>query len=183
MSWFKVDDRLWGHPKWLATPLRARGLWVTAGSWCSSQGQDGEVPRHVLTTLGGTTRDAAALVSSGLWFATDTGWAFHDWDEFQPDAASQRAKRNAESAGGAEGNHIRWHVNRRINVPDCEFCNASGPDRVPESGANPPVPTRPDPIPEPDVASPSVVGNGDQASIVKFRTRRPADRLTIERNR
>lgn len=145
MSWFKVDDKLWGHPKWLATPIRARGLWVTAGSWSAGQEQDGNVPRHVLGVLGGTTRDAQALVTSGLWIATATGWTFHEWAEFQPDSASQKAKRDAESAGGREGNHNRWHVKRAIRVKGCEYCNVSGPDRVPESGANPPVPSRPEP--------------------------------------
>ena len=37
MSWFKVDDRLHAHPKWLALPKGARALWITAGSWSSAQ--------------------------------------------------------------------------------------------------------------------------------------------------
>lgn len=93
MSWFKVDDKLWGHPKWLATPIRSRGLWVTAGSWCADQEMDGNVPRHVLAILGATTRDAAGLVASGLWMATDTGWSFHGWAEFQPTRAQKEAER------------------------------------------------------------------------------------------
>lgn len=95
MSWFKVDDKLWGHPKWLATPIRARGLWVTAGSWCADQEQDGNVPRHVLPILGGTVRDASALVAAGLWTVTDTGWCFHGWAEFQPTRDQKDAERSA----------------------------------------------------------------------------------------
>lgn len=162
MTWFKVDDKLWGHPKWLSTPIRSRGLWVTAGSWCAYQEQDGNVPRHVLATLGATPRDASALVAAGLWDITDTGWQFHDWAEFQPDSASQKAKREAESQGGELGNHVRWHVKRRIRVDSCEFCQASGqssgPDRVPDSPPNPPVPSRPVPIEEP------LVGTADAAA-------------------
>lgn len=95
MSWFKVDDKLWGHPKWLATPIRARGLWVTAGSWSADQEQDGNVPRHVLPMLGGTVRDASALVASGLWTASDAGWCFHGWAEFQPTREQKEADRSA----------------------------------------------------------------------------------------
>lgn len=95
MSWFKVDDKLWGHPKWLATPIRARGLWVTAGSWSADQEMDGNIPRHVLPILGATLRDASALVAAGLWQATDTGWRFHGWAEFQPTREQKEAEREA----------------------------------------------------------------------------------------
>ena len=163
MAWFKVDDRLWGHPKWLATPLRARGLWVTAGSWSAANETDGKIPAHALTTLGGRPADASALVASGLWSTTRGGWTFHDWLVFQPDAASQRAKRAAESVAGSFGNHVRWHGKKGVVVPDCEHCNAPhdpsgtrsgerGGTRIggesPESDSppNPPVPV---PVPDP----------------------------------
>jgi hypothetical protein len=158
VTWFKVDDKLWGHPKWLATPPRARGLWVTAGSWSAGLGQDGNIPKHVLPTLGHTARDAAALVTSGLWRTTRDGWRFHGWAEFQPDAASEKAKRDAASDGGALGNHKRWHTARGINVASCGYCSgASGTDRVPESPPNPPDPSRPDPITDEPKTSSSIV--------------------------
>lgn len=155
MTWGKVDDKLWGHPKWMAATGPARGLWITALSWCMSQETDGFVPRHALVFLGGTTRHAVSLVAAGLWEASEGGWTFHDWAEYQPDAASMRAKRDAESVGGQVGNHERWHVQRGIYVPECEFCASgtrsgarSGPDRGTriggESGANPPGP---EPVP------------------------------------
>lgn len=152
MAWFKVDDRLWGHPKWLATPARARGLWVTAGSWSASQETDGAIPRHVLGILGGRPADAATLVAAGLWSVTRAGWAFHDWAIFQPDAASQRAKREAESAAGSLGNHRRWHEKRGIVVIGCEHCGSSGDDSGTRSGGDrgtesPPNPPGPYPTP------------------------------------
>lgn len=173
MAWFKVDDKLWGHPKWLATPVRARGLWVTAGSWAASQETDGRVPRHVLGTLGGRVVDADALVVTGLWIRDRQGWRFHDWAMFQPDAASQKAKRDAESAAGSLGNHRRWHKKRGLIVEGCEHCvvrdpsgTRSGGDRGAESPPNPPVPG-PYPTPNTD-GSPS-------SSIVTLVTRGSAD--------
>lgn len=124
MTWGKVDDKLWGHPKWMAATGPARGLWITALSWCMSQETDGFVPRHALVFLGGNTRHAAALVSAGLWEASDGGWRFHDWSEYQPDAASLKAKRQAESVGGQRGNHERWHAGRGVKVAGCEFCTS-----------------------------------------------------------
>lgn len=140
MTWGKVDDKLWGHPKWMATPAPARGLWITALSWCMDQGSDGHVPRHVLPFLGSTPRHANALVTSGLWETADGGWQFHDWLTYQPDAASVKAKRKAESEGGKRGAHTQWHVKKNIRVPDCPFCEESdpesdgGPQGVPHRG-------------------------------------------------
>ncbi len=133
MSWFKVDDRLYSHPKWMATPHRARALWVTAGSWCAAEMTDGKVPRHALALLGGTPKDAAALVAAGLWRELKTGWIFHEWTIYQPDAASERAKRKADSDAGILGNHRRWHVKRKTIVPDCPYCNGVSEDEPPLS--------------------------------------------------
>ena len=107
MAWFKIDDSFWGHPKRLAAPASAIGLWVTAGSWCAQQLTDGAVPRHVLGTLGGRARDASDLVRVGLWEVADGGWLFHDWAEYQPSraqvhearaAAADRQRRGRERA-------------------------------------------------------------------------------------
>lgn len=122
MAWFKVDDQLYGHPKWLATPPRARALWVTAGSWCADKGTDGVVPEYALVMLGGTKADARALVKSGLWRYADGGYLFHDWIEFQPDAASVKAQRDNRADAGMLGAHNRWHKGRGVSVFSCEFC-------------------------------------------------------------
>lgn len=161
--WFKVDDKLWGHPKWLSVSMRARGLWVSAGSWSAANETDGKIPRHVLRTLGGTPSDAKVLVEASLWREARAGWVFHEWGIYQPDAASLKAKRSAEVEGGIWGNHRRWHIGKNVTVPGCAYCDGMPPegdvepsesDRVPdrgsiggpESGASRPVPE-----PEPDV--------------------------------
>lgn len=78
MPWFKVDDQLFAHPKWVGAPLRARGLWVTAGSWAASQPDDGFVPAHMLSMFGATKKDAGELVRRGLWHEAEDGWRFVD---------------------------------------------------------------------------------------------------------
>lgn len=95
MTWFKVDDALHSHPKWLAASPAARALWASAGSWCASHLTDGNVPRHALPLLGGRPKDADELVQIGLWETAGDGWVFHDWAEFQPSAESVGAERAA----------------------------------------------------------------------------------------
>jgi hypothetical protein len=179
VTWGKVDDKLHSSPKWRGCSKGARALWVTSLSWCMDQLTDGRVPVGMLAVLDGTKREAGELVRVGLWETVEGGWVFHDWSEYQPDAASVKAKRIAESVAGAEGNHIRWHEKRGITVDGCEFCRPkpsgtrSGKRRVPDrggdSGAIPPgpdsPPNPPDPYPYPNhVGVLSVVGDGDQES-------------------
>lgn len=95
MPWFRLDDRLHCHPKWVKCSHRARSLWSSAASWAGGQGADGIVPRHMLATWGNTVRDAHELESAGLWDAHDDGWVFHNWADFQPTAEQVEADRAA----------------------------------------------------------------------------------------
>lgn len=126
MSWAKVDDRLYSHPKWLRTPPAARGLWVSAMSWSMDQQTDGRVPLEALRVLGGRRADAEALVASGLWETAGEGWQFHDWADAQPGSDQLREARAAQGArrqGAAERtNHARWHVGRAVVDPGCRLC-------------------------------------------------------------
>lgn len=95
MAWGKIDDKLWGSPKWLSTGPRARALWVSALSWSMDQLTDGVIPTHVLPVLGGSRRDAGDLCRSGLWEEHPSGWVFHDWADYQPSKAKIMAEREA----------------------------------------------------------------------------------------
>lgn len=146
MSWFKVDDKLWGHPKWLATPPRARALWITAGSWCAAQEQDGKVPEHVLPMLGASKADARALVAAGLWEDGENGWVFHGWAEFQPTRAQQEEKREAARERMRKARERR--ANESENEPDSSEGVRANSERTSRGVRS--TPTRPDPTPSPN---------------------------------
>ena len=137
MAWFKVDDRLTEHRKFRALrrgnpdvmrDIAPLGLWVAAGAWA----EDGFVPFEVMEEWDDRAREyAARLVACGLWVYEsrdgEQGCRFHDWDTLNPSSSS--------SSKGAEGNHLRWHVNRGIVAPNCSLCNPDlAPDIAPESG-------------------------------------------------
>ncbi|ROR97809.1 hypothetical protein EDD28_2418 [Salana multivorans] len=134
MTWFKVDDRLWSHPKWLATPPAARGLWVTAGSWSAHQEQDGRVPYATLRILGHSLGHARALVHSGLWREIEGGFEFHGWAEFQPTSAEVRAKRALRAEAGRKGGLASGRSRREANASPGLEANGN------------PVPSRPGPV-------------------------------------
>lgn len=129
MTWFKTDDKFWSHPKVMDTALSlaARGLWLTAGSYCADQLTDGLVRVATLHTIApgnrvAVERAAAELVTAGLWeVVPGVGWQFHDWDDHQPTrseveaerAASKerqrrsRERRRAEAAAAASAPNLR----------------------------------------------------------------------------
>lgn len=123
MPWFKVDDRLAHHPKVMTAGLASMGLWVRAGSWSAAHLTDGFIPASLLTTLEAKRSHAAALVKAGLWDAEPDGYRFRDWLDYQPSAHDVKLSQEAESHGGAFGNHKRWHSKRGITDPECRFCD------------------------------------------------------------
>lgn len=124
MTWFKVDDTLAFHHKTIAAGNTAMGLWVRAGAWSMQMLTGGLVPDVVVKQLGGKAQ-AERLVAAGLWTRMPSGYAFHEWDQRQPDAEKVKETRAAESSAGSFGAHRRWHVGRKITDPACTFCKES----------------------------------------------------------
>lgn len=99
--WAKVDDGWWCHPKVMGLSLAARGLWVSALSW-SCQQRRADVPTSFLGMIGAPFELADEIASAGLWIATDEGWRFHDWDDYQGISAKRaEAGRKGGVASGA----------------------------------------------------------------------------------
>jgi len=109
MTWFKVDDGFWSHPKSVDLTPEAVALWVRAGSYCGKHLTDGYVPKGRLGMLQGSPEAAYELVAAGLWLEVVDGWQFHDWSVYQDtkDAVEKRreswkqraaARREAEQA-------------------------------------------------------------------------------------
>jgi len=192
MTWFKVDDKLHDHRKVRKAGKAAMGVWVLAGSWSMDNETDGFIPADVLSRWG-SRADAATLVAVGLWdheeFHGEQGWRFHDWSRFQPSAAVTAAKKAAEHAAGIRGNHKRWHVDRGISDPDCEYCYRvpdGGPDQVPDRegdrgtrirSESAPIPPVPVPVPDPTTSPNGEAGTSALAIAERADARRLCDHL------
>jgi hypothetical protein len=95
IPWFKVDDGFHGHPKVMDLSVEAVGLWTLAGSWCAKYLTDGFVPEKTVRRLGGGPDLAGELYAAGLWEASNGGWQFKDWTDYQPSKAEVEAERQA----------------------------------------------------------------------------------------
>lgn len=125
MPWFNVDDSFWSHPKFLAVNFAARGLWVSAGSWCAQNLTDGWLPDAALPMLA-MGQDVSTLVAeleaAALWLRGVGGWQFKDWTdcnkprewhEKQREMNRERQRRWAE-----KGNETRWDDAKSNAVPN-----------------------------------------------------------------
>ncbi|MGW3608960.1 hypothetical protein ACWD6N_03575 [Micromonospora sp. NPDC005163] len=132
MTWFKVDDSFYDHPKAFDATDAAIALWLRAGTWSARNLTDGFVPTGMLARLS-TGGDAAAgeLVVRGLWKKARGGYRFHDWADYQPTKEEATAGKKKLSAAGALGNHRRWHLGAGKVDPECRYCQADTGDRQP----------------------------------------------------
>ena len=105
MTWTKLDDGIFDHPKMLRAGEDAANLYVRALVWCNKHLTDGQIPREALRAL--TLRRspesmADRLVTVGLWEATGEGWFVHDFAAHNPSRATVEAKRAELSAKRSE---------------------------------------------------------------------------------
>lgn len=144
MTWFKVDDSFYDHPKVYDASDAAVALWTRAGSWSARNLTDGFVPTGMLARLSNSA-DAAAkeLCNCGLWQRTKGGYLFHDWTEYQP--TKERVIHSRQQTA------VRQQAWRdRKKKPSSAEATSREERRVSNASSNGVInaaPTRPDPPP------------------------------------
>jgi hypothetical protein len=98
LPWVRLDTN-WYHNAKFAELMHHRkhaaiSLYMAGLAWCGAHELGGFVPVSVLRILGGTTRDAEALVDAELWHKRDDGWEIHGWAEFQQDGIEAQERRS-----------------------------------------------------------------------------------------
>lgn len=160
MSWFKVDDGFWSHPKVLTMSTDATSLWVRAGTYSCQHLTDGFIASELLTVLG-DRESAQELVDTGLWLDADGGFLFHDWGEYQE--TSEAVKQRRAQARERQRRARASRENRKDVTGD--VTRDSGRDsRECSQKVSTPDPTRPDP---------TSVPNGTESEARKRATRIP----------
>jgi hypothetical protein len=132
-------------------------LWELASNYSVRALTDGVLDESELEDVMGTPALIEVLIRVGLWHGLGHqcercvqpptgGIVIHDFLEYNPDASSVGASRDGKAEGGRHGNHVRWHANRGITDPSCDYCAIASPIAK-GSLRNPPVPG---PVPVPD---------------------------------
>lgn len=102
MAWGRIDDSFYDHPKVLAvwhTRPDALGLYMRAIAYAARHETDGLLTDPAIMALSPLPDDREpqieALVDAGLWHRTETGYAIHDFLDYnlsRTEIAARRAR-------------------------------------------------------------------------------------------
>lgn len=111
----RVSDDFYDHPKFLAAGLTGVALWLVALAWCNRNHTDGHIPATAvrrLLDLDGADDVTERLVACGLWERTESGFHFHDYEDYQLTNGQATERSAAFSAvraeAGRKGAAARW---------------------------------------------------------------------------
>lgn len=111
MTWARLDDGFWQHPKVLGLTAGAYRLYVNSICWSSRNLTDGFIQTNSLPLLMGTPKNAAELVEARLWDVVENGWAIHDFLDYNPTRDSVLAKREKAKESGRQGGLAKGNRN------------------------------------------------------------------------
>lgn len=139
MTWVKLDDGYYRHPKSRAIGRDGRALHLASMCWCAANLTDGIIRRSDLPLLlaeAEVKRPVVdVLVEHRAWLDHPDGWEVKDFLAYNRSAASVRAERD-EAAERMRRNRERRSAERKANVQANNERSSPYPD-----------PTRPDPTP------------------------------------
>lgn len=163
MAWFRVDDAFHSHPKVMRAGTAAVGLWVRCGSYCAQHLTDGVVPREVVMSYG-TKTQVAALLSSGLFVESPSGYVMPDYLDYNPSReevlAGQAAKHAAKARAGQAGGIASGVARRKHSTKQTRSRIEAEHEAKPKQNE---APTRPVPNPTQELVV-------QQSSLVPFRS-------------
>lgn len=156
MTWAKLDDGFFDHPKARAAGKDGRELFLAALCHAARNLTDGWIAETDLPLLAAKAevagqRTARRLVEVGWWHQVDGGWVIHDYHAFNPRRADVEARRDAERrkkarqrSRGAEqvDRHPDGRFVSRGDTPRDDAGDTLGDTRR-DSPATRPVPSRP----------------------------------------
>lgn len=153
MTWTKLDDGIFDHPKMLRAGEDAANLYVRALVYCNKHLTDGRIFPEVLATLT-RRRDVAVLaqrlVDVAAWEShPDGGWIVHDFHAHNPTAEEVNARRAEISRKRAEAGKRGGIASAAARSNEANpKQGASKPEATPKqpgeaNGKPRPVPSRP----------------------------------------
>jgi hypothetical protein len=99
VSWARVDDGLFEHPKFADLSDRAKLLFIASLVYGNKHLTEGIISasglRIVKAWARGSNRHVGELVGTGLWELTIDGHLVHDWHHYNQPAAVIKARRAA----------------------------------------------------------------------------------------
>lgn len=162
MSWVRLDDGFAEHPKLLDVGALAGWLWVCGLAYCNRQkARDGFIPEAKMPHLypvPGASKLAQKLIDARLWEKVKGGYMVHDYHDYQPTKDHSEVVSQARAEAGRRGGNRSGETRRSKREANCFDASEANGQQKSEAKLNP-VPSRPDPIPDPPLVPP---GGGER---------------------
>lgn len=108
MSWVRIDDGFWMHPKVVRAGNETAGVFTRCLSYCGAYLTDGLIPEPVALSIAGSKRTLEVAVESGLLTRLDSGSIYiADYSEYNPLRDEVEAKREQRREAGRRGGQAR----------------------------------------------------------------------------
>jgi hypothetical protein len=153
VTWVRVDDGFFEHPKTVAAGDAAAYLFLAGLGYCNRRLTDGRIPKAMvprLTTARRWPALAARLVEVGYWEDHGDCYQSHDYLEWNDSRAEVEAKREQKATAGRAGGQASAtaRAQARGEAPAPTSGSESGQAKVK------PSPLRSSPAPLPSVPDP-----------------------------
>ena len=118
MTWVKLDDAFFDHPKIIGLSDAAQLAFLQALCYANRNLTDGFVPFKKAKEIAGRSKALAELVPT-LWETCEGGFLIHDFLEYQPSRAKVLADRSAakDRMFGKRSGNVRANKSRSSHVP------------------------------------------------------------------
>jgi hypothetical protein len=138
MSWVRIDDHFYDHPKWATAPGDSIALWLAAMAWCNrAESFDGYIPAiklRGLVNIRNPKVSAADLVKREAFTPHLDGYLICNYAEWQQNE-KVKAIRQKRSESGKKGAAVRWGSMAN------DMASAIATDWQSDSNENAPPPT------------------------------------------
>lgn len=150
MSWARLDDGWWSHPKVLRAGNAAAGAYARMLSYCAQHLTDGRLDRTTALSIAGRDRVLAVLIEVTLLDEVDAETvAIHGYLERNPSRAEverERAANRERQRRFAENSHAKRAANAVSNASPNAVSNSVS-NGVTNDAPSHPIPSRPSPNP------------------------------------
>lgn len=100
MSWVKLDDTFWSHPKLERLSDKAFRLYIRGLGYCSQHLTDGVIDVAGIRTLGQSSmsnKTISELTDAGLWIGGIGHYLVNDYLEYNPSRVDVLERRRKEA--------------------------------------------------------------------------------------
>lgn len=126
---YYMDCGWYRHPRFVGLMPEVLFVFEAMVGYCTQHGTNGHAPAHpedlsiALGIRASVVKKALPrLLERDALFEEGAEVVVRGWGSHNPTSEEVEDLSRERSKAGTRGNHVRWHTERGVADPDCEFC-------------------------------------------------------------